>query len=124
MTLVWLEAPLRKGVLQGKELGPDATNFGWEATAEFAEWSKNLIGEWRTSPDGMKIEFTHEDDLVAYLVVWIEEWAFDPVIMPIIRRVMPTIIANDILGVQPMAGTASFLHALRSRYLGDPEDEV
>ena len=29
---------------------------------------------------------------------------FDPVILSIIRRVMPTTIANDIIGVQPMSG--------------------
>jgi len=38
------------------------------------------------------------------------------VILPVIRRVMPTVIANDIVGVQPMAGPVSQIHTLRVRY--------
>ena len=38
------------------------------------------------------------------------------VILPIIRRVMPTVIANDIVGVQPMTGPVGQIHTLRVRY--------
>ena len=38
------------------------------------------------------------------------------VILPVIRRVMPTVIANEILGVQPMTGPVSQIHTLRVRY--------
>ena len=38
------------------------------------------------------------------------------VILPVIRRVMPTVIANEIVGVQPMAGPISQIHTLRVRY--------
>ena len=38
------------------------------------------------------------------------------VILPVIRRVMPTVIANEIVGVQPMAGPVSQIHTLRVRY--------
>jgi len=40
------------------------------------------------------------------------------VILPIIRRVMPTVIANEIVGVQPMAGPVSQIHTLRVKYKG------
>tara|TARA_R110000744_G_scaffold34105_3_gene79744 strand:+ start:1104 stop:2258 length:1155 start_codon:yes stop_codon:yes gene_type:complete len=38
------------------------------------------------------------------------------VILPIIRRVMPTVIANEIIGVQPMTGPVGQIHSLRVRY--------
>jgi hypothetical protein len=38
------------------------------------------------------------------------------VMLPLIRRVMPTVIANEILGVQPMTGPVGQIHTLRVRY--------
>ena len=38
------------------------------------------------------------------------------VILPVIRRVMPTVIANEIVGVQPMTGPVGQIHTLRTRY--------
>jgi len=43
------------------------------------------------------------------------------VILPVIRRVMPTVIANEIVGVQPMTGPVSQIHTLRVRY-SDTQD--
>jgi len=38
------------------------------------------------------------------------------VILPVIRRVIPTTIANEIVGVQPMTGPVAQIHTLRVRY--------
>ena len=38
------------------------------------------------------------------------------VILPVIRRVMPTVIANEIIGVQPMSGPVAQIHTLRVRH--------
>ena len=38
------------------------------------------------------------------------------VILPVIRRVMPTVIANELVGVQPMTGPVGQIHTLRIRY--------
>jgi hypothetical protein len=38
------------------------------------------------------------------------------VILPVIRRVMPTIIANEIIGVQPMTGPVAQIHTMRVKY--------
>ena len=45
------------------------------------------------------------------------------VILPVIRRVMPTVIANEIIGVQPMTGPVGQIHTLRVRY-ADGADNV
>ena len=45
------------------------------------------------------------------------------VILPVIRRVMPTVIANELVGVQPMTGPVGQIHTLRVRY-SDTYDTV
>ena len=44
------------------------------------------------------------------------------VILPVIRRVMPTVIANEIVGVQPMTGPVGQIHTLRVRYANSLTD--
>ena len=44
------------------------------------------------------------------------------VILPVIRRVMPTVIANEIVGVQPMTGPVAQIHTLRVRYADSVAD--
>jgi hypothetical protein len=46
------------------------------------------------------------------------------VILPVIRRVMPTVIANELVGVQPMTGPVGQIHTLRVRYADTADDAV
>ena len=48
--------------------------------------------------------------------------ALNRVILPVIRRVMPTVIANEIVGVQPMTGPVAQIHTLRVRYADNMAD--
>jgi len=41
---------------------------------------------------------------------------FDPVLISLVRRSMPNLIAYDICGVQPMSGPTGLIFAMRSRY--------
>jgi hypothetical protein len=41
---------------------------------------------------------------------------FDPVLISLIRRAMPKLIAYDVVGVQPMTGPTGLIFAMRSRY--------
>jgi hypothetical protein len=41
---------------------------------------------------------------------------FDPVLISLVRRAMPNLIAYDICGVQPMTGPTGLIFALRARY--------
>jgi FlaG/FlaF family flagellin (archaellin) len=41
---------------------------------------------------------------------------FDPVLIALVRRAMPNLIAYDICGVQPMTGPTGLIFAMRSRY--------
>jgi len=41
---------------------------------------------------------------------------FDPVLISLVRRAMPNLIAYDICGVQPMTGPTGLIFAMRSKY--------
>ena len=41
---------------------------------------------------------------------------FDPVLISLIRRAMPNLVAYDLAGVQPMSGPTGLIFAMRSRY--------
>ena len=43
---------------------------------------------------------------------------FDPVLISLIRRAMPNLVAYDLAGVQPMNGPTGLIFAMRSRYVG------
>ena len=44
----------------------------------------------------------------------ISNW--DPILISLVRRAMPNLIAYDIAGVQPMTGPTGLIFAMRSRY--------
>ena len=41
---------------------------------------------------------------------------FDPVLISLIRRSMPNLVAYDLAGVQPMSGPTGLIFAMRSRF--------
>jgi hypothetical protein len=49
---------------------------------------------------------------------------FDPVLISLVRRAMPNLIAYDICGVQPMTGPTGLIFAMRSRYANQAGDET
>ena len=49
---------------------------------------------------------------------------FDPVLISLVRRAMPNLIAYDICGVQPMTGPTGLIFAMRSRYDNQSGDET
>jgi len=93
------ESPIRKGVLY-----TDLTRV----SDEFNDWSRCLTGGYQIDfstvekmgidmPETpMRITFSCVEDQAAYLLTWTEEHVvgFDNIILPIIWRSMPTIIAN------------------------------
>ena len=49
---------------------------------------------------------------------------FDPVLISLIRRSMPNLVAYDLAGVQPMNGPTGLIFAMRSRYTGQGGTEA
>ena len=49
---------------------------------------------------------------------------FDPVLISLIRRAMPNLVAYDICGVQPMSGPTGLIFAMKAHYEGRTGDEA
>ena len=49
---------------------------------------------------------------------------FDPVLISLIRRSMPNLVAYDLAGVQPMNGPTGLIFAMRSRYAAQDGTEA
>ena len=49
---------------------------------------------------------------------------FDPVLISLIRRSMPNLVAYDLAGVQPMSGPTGLIFAMRSRYVDQQGNET
>ena len=49
---------------------------------------------------------------------------FDPVLISLIRRAMPNLVAYDLAGVQPMSGPTGLIFAMRSKYTGQSGTEA
>ena len=49
---------------------------------------------------------------------------FDPVLISLVRRAMPNLIAYDVCGVQPMTGPTGLIFAMRARYANNAGTEA
>jgi len=49
---------------------------------------------------------------------------WDPILISLVRRAMPNLIAYDICGVQPMSGPTGLIFAMRSRYINQNGPEA
>lgn len=48
---------------------------------------------------------------------------FTPILLPLVRRVMPNLIANHLVGVQPLTMPTGYMYALVNTYTGDNADK-
>lgn len=95
--------------------------------------SQNLFENWNVTKDALTDGLTGNKKVVMESVLentkgYLTESAatgstmagniasLNKVILPVIRRVMPTVIANELVGVQPMTGPVGQIHTLRVRY--------
>jgi hypothetical protein len=65
----------------------------------------NAVGQWGASPG-----FSSGADAAGPVA------GYDPVLISLVRRAMPNLIAYDIAGVQPMTGPTGLIFAMRSKY--------
>jgi hypothetical protein len=49
---------------------------------------------------------------------------FDPILISLVRRSLPNLIAYDVAGVQPMTGPTGLIFAMRARYAGQQGSEA
>ena len=79
-----------------------------------SEVAVNSLGASTVTPAGSALGNTNTAGLAG----------FDPVLISLIRRAMPNLVAYDICGVQPMSGPTGLIFAMRSRYENQGGEEA
>ena len=78
------------------------------------EVAVNSLGAGTVSPAGSALGSANTAGLAG----------FDPVLISLVRRAMPNLMAYDICGVQPMSGPTGLIFAMRSRYENQGGEEA
>ncbi len=76
---------------------------------QYKDHSQFLLSETAPTNSMGSSDATHGDGAID---------TFDPILISLLRRAMPNLIAYDLCGVQQMTGPTGLVFAMRSRYIG------
>ena len=95
-------------VLDHKDAAPIVDSYKKAVTAKLLENTEKAIKEERAhSSFGILNETNVNTGSIE---------TFDPVLISLVRRAMPNLIAYDVAGVQPMSGPTGLVFAMKARY--------
>ena len=100
-------------VLNEESAGPIMDNHRRSVTAVILENQEKAMMEQNTASHGFMTENAASGANNTGSVN-----NFDPVLISLVRRAMPNLIAYDVCGVQPMNGPTGLIFAMKSRYKG------
>jgi hypothetical protein len=101
-----------KPILEHQDLPEIKDAHKRAVTAQILENTEKAISEARAA--GMNGGFLNEAAPTNATGSAIDN--FDPVLISLVRRAMPNLVAYDICGVQPMTGPTGLIFAMRARY--------
>ena len=101
-----------KPVLEHADLQPITDSHRRTVTATLLENTENALRESAAMSHGSQSLLAETPANVTGSAVD----TFDPVLISLVRRAMPNLIAYDICGVQPMTGPTGLIFAMRARY--------
>lgn len=86
-------------LLENEKVSKITDNYRARVTAQLLENQEKFLAEAASTTTGN-----------------VQNW--DPVLINLVRRLAPKLIAYDVCGVQPMTGPTGLVFAMRSRYVG------
>jgi hypothetical protein len=99
-------------VLDHESVSPIQDNYKKAVTARLLENQEVALQEERVQMQGNYISEAAAANNVGAGNIG----SFDPVLISLVRRAMPNLIAYDIAGVQPMSGPTGLIFAMKSKY--------
>ena len=99
-------------VLDHESVSPIQDNYKKAVTARLLENQEVALQEERNQSQGNFIS----EAAAANNIGGGNISTFDPVLISLVRRAMPNLIAYDIAGVQPMSGPTGLIFAMKSKY--------
>lgn len=109
-------------ILEMEGVAPIRDRYRRAAVAQLLE---NTEAEWRSMPMqyGMAGGLLHEDSPTNNFGSGAVQYR-DPILIQMLRRSMPNLMAYDVCGVQPMSGPSGLIFAFRSLYTNQSGDEA
>ena len=99
-------------VLDHESVSPIQDNYKKAVTARLLENQEVALQEERVQMQGNYISEAADANNIGGGNIG----SFDPVLISLVRRAMPNLIAYDIAGVQPMSGPTGLIFAMKSKY--------
>ena len=99
-------------VLNEESAGNIGDNYRRSVTAVVLENQEKALQEARSAQQG----YLTEDAPGGANTGSIDKW--DPILISLVRRAMPNMMAYDVCGVQPMTGPTGLIFAMKSRFNG------
>ena len=99
-------------VLEHESATPITDNYKKAVTARLLENQEIALQEERVQAQGNYISEAAAPNNIGGGNIG----TFDPVLISLVRRAMPNLIAYDIAGVQPMSGPTGLIFAMKSKY--------
>lgn len=106
-------------VLEHTSAAPIQDNYRKSVTARLLENQEKALQEERHQAQGNFLSEAAPANATGAGIA-----GFDPVLISLVRRAMPNLIAYDIAGVQPMTGPTGLIFAMKSRYSTQNGDEA
>ena len=108
-------------ILEHADLAPIADPYKRQIVAQMLENTARNIAEQSGQPYNVMLTETPTTNLQGNGYTSAAAAAgpvagYDPVLISLVRRAMPNLIAYDLMGVQPMTGPTGMIFAMRSRY--------
>ena len=104
-------------VLNEASAGDIGDSYRRSVTAVVLENQEKALQEARSAQQGYLTE-----DAPGNSTGSIDKW--DPILISLVRRAMPNLMAYDIAGVQPMTGPTGLIFAMKARYNDYPSVSV
>ena len=111
-----------KPVLEHADLDPIKDSHRRAVTAQILENTEKALRESAAQVGGSQNLFEAPANVIGDGTGGVD--TFDPVLISLVRRSMPNLVAYDICGVQPMTGPTGLIFAMRSRYASQSGDEA
>lgn len=106
-------------IINHKDLPSIKDNYRRAVTAVVLENQEKALREERSANSFQSL---HEATPVNATGAGVGNW--DPILISLVRRSMPNLIAYDIAGVQPMSGPTGLVFAMKSRFATPSGDEA
>lgn len=97
-------------ILEHKDLPAIKDNYRKAVTAVILEQQEKALREERAQSSFQPLTEVAANATGASVANW------DPILISLVRRSMPNLIAYDIAGVQPMSGPTGLIFAMKSKY--------